>query len=321
MRKGTIIAAVGAACLLAACSGGSGDGDTNETSSPEPEAITFADMVDRFGPKDGETMQIEFSDELRIAELAAEDPAWEELTAFGAAGIWEQIEPDARETLGIDLAAAEALFSVGGMPSSLLLMQGGQDEELIVETASESGWSGTETLTLDGDDVYADNLRSHANQLRPLGDSVLVGARTADVARLDAGGETLADDPHLAQLAECVGDAVAVRIVDAGYIGPGFKGTDSVNGAFAVGVLADEGMQSVVCALSDDAPALERAVVDAVKNGDREGYSSQPWAELLTVAETSVDGELLRVVLGHVQGTDPGLLLKDAEQPGPPGFV
>lgn len=321
MRKGTIIAALGAACLLAACGGGSGEGDTSETPSSEPEAITFADMMDRFGAEDGETMQIEFSDELRIAELAAEDPAWEELITFGAAGIWEQIGPDARDTLGIDLLGAEALFSVGGMPSSLLLMQGGQDEDLIVETASENGWSGTGTLTLDSDDVYADNLRSHANQLRPLEDSVLVGARTADMERLDAGGETLADDPHLAQLAECVGDAVAVRIVDAAYIGPGFQGTESANGAFAVGVLTDEGTQSVVCAISDDAPALEGAVVDAVKNGDREGYSSQPWADFLTVTETVVEGDLLRVVLGHVQGTDPGLLLKDAQQPGPPGFM
>ncbi|GAA1982023.1 hypothetical protein GCM10009718_18950 [Isoptericola halotolerans] len=288
---------------LAACSGGaSGDGP-------------LADALGRVGAGDDVPELIAFSDPGALGELATEH--WQ--TSLAGAPDIGQHTRELSEQLEVDLLEADSLLTVGYPTGALTLVSGGHDGAAVRDASTAAGWTGDEVLTheLDLTDRQSGvaGIAIVAPQLRVTEDSVALGGTSADLLVVDASGDSLADDPTIAALSGCLGDATAA-VLEPTAATP-----------IAVGVLGGpaedpgSGGQSVVCVHGDDPQALGDHYLEAFASG-RLPTTGSPYTEYFENPALSVEGDTAQVLLDHTDEVPPGVILSvHARQdlPVPPG--
>ena len=280
------------------------------------DGSTLTELLSRTEQMPVSRLRIEYINQARMRELADINERW---------GVYrDQIvgkpgsDPEAvRRTTGIDLPAADRLYYVGYagvFGENIELIEGGQDTGAIATVAEVGGWfrdGNTFGAPSDSPGLEAGAFEwmvlGDASVLRGEEDSYMEGIRFADSGESVSNGSSFGDDEGMMKLAECVGDAVMVTILDVDVLGPRFQGTDKASGQIAVGLLADEdgGSQTVVCAHSDDAEQLGQDILAGVDTGVRREDPVENWSDYISSAEVDVDGDLVLAVLTTADGVAP----------------
>ncbi len=267
-----------AGVTIAACSSddGPGGGDTPLLQALSrvavPDAVNF----------------IEFGDLNRIDEASGGtfQGIWGNLDGMGTSSVFNY-RTQLPDVLGVDVTAADTSIVVGLPPTAITLVQGGQDEDVIVSTSTGSGWSGDDILATEASP--AEPISLAAPQVRPLGSDVTFGGPGADLMMVDPDdAETLDADPLVGSLASCVGDVIAATFV-----------VDDPQ-PVVVGVRPDtddaDVPVSIVCAAADDADSAEQLaqrMIDDINDGVSLSQGNRPFADLFSVVGHDViDGDV-----------------------------
>lgn len=119
---------------------------------------------------------------------------------------------------GIKLFDENYAISAGSPPASLMLIAGGQDTSLVTGRLVKEGWKKDADGTLAGPAPAAaggstGQYAQFMKQVRVANSDLLAGGSTADLSQLGSPpGKTLAADPGISALADCLGNVVAATI-------------------------------------------------------------------------------------------------------------
>jgi hypothetical protein len=175
----------------------------------------------------GNRSQITYDNTAELVRLAGSDPASTKgfalLRGLGVPAIASTgyvLPGDA----GFNLYAEDYSISAGTLPRTLSLMAGGQNGSQITSHLTSLGWKrsggklvGPPPLAANSD---ATQLAEMASQVLPAGSDVVFGSAGADLSQIGSPqGATLASDPGISALAQCLGNVVAAELISGGYLG------------------------------------------------------------------------------------------------------
>lgn len=285
-------ALVSVCCLaLTAC------GDTAGSASAPLDASTLVLALSRVAATEDTRASVTFDDTATLVELAGTEPGPDQdghgdLRGHGAASL-ANVAPVIAERPGISLVEADFSVSAGMPPRVVGLVAGGQDTARISEGLADLGWTRDErTLTAPGlgelDDAQLATLTLHLAKARAEGSDLVYGGAGANLAHAgEPSGPTLADDPRITALSDCLGDVVAATVATPRLGGP-LQPT-----AVAVGVrtpAANTDTPHAVACLSWSSAAEAERYRTLLDRALREGSSiatGQPWTTLLADATTA----------------------------------
>lgn len=310
----SVAVVTGAALLLTSCGTDEGNGMTNGTDTTDGSTLT--ELLSRTEQLPVSRLRIEYINQARMRELADTNEWWSvyQEQIVGKPGSYPE---NVYRTTGIDLLAADRLYYVGYagvFGENIELIEGGQDTDAIATVAEVGGWfRDGDTFGAPADSpgfeagAFEWMILGDASVLRGEEDSYMEGVRFADSGESTTSGSSFGGDEELMKLAECVGDAVMVTILDVDVLGLAFRGTDRARGQIAVGLLADEvgEARTVVCAHSDDADQLGEDIQAGIDAGVRREDPVENWSDYITSADIEVDGRLVRAVLTPADGAAP----------------
>jgi hypothetical protein len=280
------VALITLVCAVAGCSGGSGG------SGLEMALSHVADTANT-------RSQILYDDTAELVQLVGRNPG--SATGFGALRGWGASLLSTMAYLlpgdtGINLFNESYAVSAGSPPDTLSLLDGGQSASLVTSRMTRLGWKRSGARLIGPPSLTADPTVSqyaqYMPQVLPSGSDVVVGSSAADLGQIGTpSGPTLAADPRISGLAQCLGNVVAAGIFSGGDLGGGKPA------AVAVGVSQPASStavpHAVVCvAWSSQAEAanyaaeLRQALSSGVSPETDERYS----AVLLHPSVTSVGG-------------------------------
>lgn len=277
-----------AAVTLLACSSddSSGAGDT-----------TLKQALNRIEATGATSVSVEFGDAERIREASGGSfqGVWGALDGWGSSAVFQHRQqlPD---VLGIEPETAETYITVGQPPESVMLLQGGQDEDTVVSASTASGWAGDHTLTMEMNP--AQPISISVPHVRPLGEDVVVGSMSADLDVVDpeTDATTLAESPVVGELADCLGDVLAAYVVvsDAYPVALGVRPAED----------DPDPPVSTMCVLTpsvSDGERLADEIPSTVAEGEVPSQPGRPYTEFFTAAEAEIlDGEhIVQVELTH----------------------
>ncbi len=198
---------------------------------------------------------------------------------------------------GINLLHEDYAITAGNPPQSVALLHGGQDASQVTSHLTKLGWkqaSGTLTgpSSPAGGGEAAAEYMLQLHKVRPDGTDVAFGGSRADLGNIGSpSGSTLAGDPVVGALANCLGDVVAAQFSVGGDLG----GRNPV--ALALGIRTPASNtatpQAVVCVAWPSQAAAAQYAADARKalSSGQSATMKQPYSALLThTSVTSVGG-------------------------------
>jgi hypothetical protein len=272
---------------IAGCSGGSGGG-----SGLDAALARVADTANN-------RTQISYDDTSELVKLAGTNPVATKgfalLRGTGAPTIAEGAYLTPQEA-GINLYGENYAVTVGSPDEALTLLDGGQSASQVTSHLTKLGWkrSGDKLLApskgTGGPDGKVE--AEIYGQVQPSGADLLVGSSHADLSQIGSpSGQTLAGDPKVSALANCLGNVVAAEMFSGYYLGG--KGPT----ALAVGVVEPASNtatpQAVVC-VSWSTPAQAAKYATDVKKALTSGLSpvaDKRYSTMLTLGTvTSVGG-------------------------------
>lgn len=307
-----------AAATLTACSDGSGlAGDPTEVTG-------FEEALSRIAATDATRTAVSYDDTATLVEVAGATSydGYGYLRGLGAPAL-AAYSTILAEQASVDLAAADFTISAGEPPGTVGLVAGGQDADAATSGLTAVGYeeAGDHLVApaLAESDPSWGALSLAMAQVRLTGSDAVYGYQDSDLADgVDPSEPTLADDPLIAALANCLGDVVAAQISTADI---GAKPT-----AVAVGVRIpdgpDETAQATVCVSWADEGAADRYaenLPDAL-SADSPG-TGQPYADLLTETKvTNLGGDAHVVSLTAATPDSPFLIFQMLARVDLPGL-
>jgi hypothetical protein len=213
-------ALVGLALSAAGCSSSSGGSGSDTGTGLQAALSRIADTASN-------RSQITYDDTAELVALAGSNPG----STKGFAGLrgWgvSAVVVDT-ETLpgnaGFNLFGEQYGISAGTPPATLSLMAGGQSAAQITSHLASLGWrrSGGRLVgpSLAAASSVAGPLALNMAQVLPAGADVVFGGSAANLSQIGSPhGATLASDPAISALAQCLGNVVAAGIFSGGYLG------------------------------------------------------------------------------------------------------
>jgi len=300
-----IITAVSMLC--AGCSGsgeGGGDdgGDDGGFGLSGTGGTSLRGALARVAATDTTRQYVEYGDIAVLSKLAHDGKRFLSLVGYG----FSPIAPVAQimaEDLHFDPAKMDGGLLAGQPPEWSGLLWGDYDlkavdgalrgRDIPAEADGEgTRWTSGEDKEINLSGPLAGIARtSELNDIHTAAGTFGYSSTKAGLAAVTApGDDTLADDPALSPLVDCLGD------VSAAILAPTVQGETT---AYAVGVRAnsDGAVTEVACLAPDgDAKGMRDHIADELKNGTAPS-TRQPWRELLpdASAELTEDDAVVRV--------------------------
>lgn len=213
MRAIPLFTLVTVIVALTGCSGGSGgSGNT----SLESALLRVADTAST-------RTQIYYDNTAELVRLAGKSPVsrkgFADLRGWGVptAGL-------AFTNPGFDLYSEDYGISAGAQPQSLSLMAGGQSSAQIDSHLTGLGWKRSGGRLVGPPPLKAGQdagvLALNMAQVQPAGSDLVFGGPRASLSQIGSPkGATLAGDPAIGALAQCLGNVVAAYLQSGGYPG------------------------------------------------------------------------------------------------------
>jgi len=315
-----IAIAIASLVVATACSGGGSDdnggagsrsggsGSARSSAASDTSASVLDKALGRFsGEAVGDSLQAEFGDASRLAELTAKQSAtWSGLQSTGSSAILEGY--DYASQLAIKLSAADYAVSVGQAPGVVTLVAGGQDASAVTSAAKSLGYSGGDVLSQDMN--VSKLITVGINQVEATGQDVVLAGSGADLGLVDAKGTTLADDDDIAALSDCLGDPAAAYLSDVD------------DHRVGLGVADDDGAAvSTICVKADDGSAAKTLAADVkqeLASGTVAGGTA--YTEMFTDSKVSVvAGDVVKATLTNADGTEANTVFTMLAQGDLPG--
>jgi len=207
---------------VTACSGGSSPGGGGSGGTGLESALS------RVADTASNRSQVTYDDTAALVRLAGTNPA----STKGFAGLRGSGVPSVAENfytvpggVGFDLFGEDYSISAGEPPQSVSLMAGGQSASQITSHLTGLGWKRSGGAgKLAGPPLAAGSsageLAIGAAQVQPTGSDVVFGYSGANLSLIGSPkGATLASDPIIGALAQCLGNVVAADLFSGGYLG------------------------------------------------------------------------------------------------------
>jgi hypothetical protein len=219
------------ACTLGGCSGASNSGATGGTGLD----AALSHVADTPATR----VQVSYDDTAELVKLSGNDPGstkgFAGLLGLGSGALVDLYASLASDT-GISLLREDYAVTAGNPPQALTLLHGGQDATLVTSRLTKLGWkqgsgmlTGPSSPAGDSQAAFLYALQLHV--VRAGGADVAFGGSGADLGNIGSPpGSTLAGDPLVSALADCLGDVVAAQV----FVGGDLGGRNPV--AVAVGV-------------------------------------------------------------------------------------
>lgn len=215
----TLIILVTLIAAVTGCSGGSPSGGSAGTG--------LESALSRVADTANTRSQITYDNTAVLVQLAGKSPAptkgFAELRGWGVPTVAEIAEmlPGGA---GFDLYGEDYGISAGSPPRTVSLMAGGQSAAQITSRLTSLGWKrsagklvGPPPLTASSG---AGTLALGAAQVLPTGSDAAFGGTAASLSQIGSPqGATLASDPSISALAQCLGNVVAASIFSGEYLG------------------------------------------------------------------------------------------------------
>lgn len=239
---------------------------------------------------------IEYGDLDRQRELASAAPARTRSLRGTGLGNLAQYTVTVKDGIGLDLLGMHEAIRVGEPPEWAGLVVGDYDVDAVNKHLADRG------VHRDGEDDGVTSWSSAAdNELRqdgpmagvvPLNEFTKVRTGGGSFAYApnkdldwvaDPGDDTLADDPALRDLADCLGDVLSAHITDVGpsklMVATGVRATSPTDAT------------EVICAEpgADRASQLQQRTLSELANGRT--TRRQPWTQVLPGAEVDIAGK------------------------------
>jgi hypothetical protein len=175
----------------------------------------------------GNRTNITYDNTAELVRLAGKNPVSK--NAFGQLRGWGV--PAVAQTMlelpagaGFDLFGEEYGISAGFAPKSVSLMAGGQSAAQITGHLTGLGWKNSGGLLVAPPPLKAGSkaglLALDAAHVQAAGSDVVFGAPEASLSQIGSPtGTTLASDPRISALAQCLGNVVAAGIYSGGNLG------------------------------------------------------------------------------------------------------
>jgi hypothetical protein len=293
-RAIAVISLVTLVVAVTGCSGGSSSGGSGGTG--------LESALSRVADTASTRSQITYDNTAELVHLAGKNPVstkgFAGLRGFGAPTVADLLPGD---DAGFDLFGEDYGISAGSPPQTLSLMAGGQSASQITSHLTSLGWKrsgsrlvGPSPLTASSD---AGLLAEDMAQVLPTGSDVVFGSSAASLSQIGSPqGATLASDPSISALAQCLGNVVAAGIFSGGYLG-GKKPA-----ALAVGVsqpASNTATPHAVVCVSWPSQAAAAGYAAELRQALSSGVSSAedvPYATLLTHATVTTVGGSQHVV-------------------------
>jgi hypothetical protein len=232
---------------------------------------------------------------------------------------------EAIDTLGFNPLAATSAVTVGNPPHSVTVVYGSFDTSAIGKRLSASGFkqhgsADGGTLWAIGDDDKTDPQNPTGDPLLNVidvaGNRIVFGGSTAEVEQIAASGaNSLARNPTLAVLSDCLGSA------KAGLIGPESFSSSQDSTYLGIGLDVDsvQNPGEVLCvtaANSSAASGIAANWTQQIEHGRSERVN-EPWSELLTDPQATVMSGpppiVVRLTARAASGAHLGVLLEEYE--------
>lgn len=272
----------------AGCSGGGGSGGTGLQSALSRVADTASNRS-----------EVTYDDTAALVQLAGTSPTstkgFAELRGWGVPAVAEQVYA-LPGNAGFNLLGEDYSISAGNPPQSVSLMAGGQSASQLTSHLTGLGWKqragklvGPAPLTASSS---AGTLAIDAAQVQATGSDVVFGTSAANLSMIGSPkGTTLASDPIISTLAQCLGNVVAADLFSGGYLG-GQKPA-----GLAVGIskpASNTATPHAVVCVSWSSQAAASAYASQVRQALSSGTSlpqDEPYSDFLThPAVTTVGG-------------------------------
>jgi hypothetical protein len=299
---GRVIAVISLVTLIVAvtgCSGGSSSGVPGGSGGTGLESA-----LSRVADTASTRSQVTYDNTAELVHLAGKNPAPTKGFA-GLRGLGASTVADTADLLpgdaGFDLFGEDYGISAGSPSQTLSLMAGGQSASQITSHLTSLGWKrsgirlvGPSPLTASSD---AGLLAEDMAQVLPTGSDVVFGRSAASLSQIGSPqGATLASDPGISALAQCLGNVVAAGIFSGGYLG------GKQPAALAVGVsqpASNTAAPHAVVCVSWPSQAAAAGYAAELRQALSTGVSpteNVPYATLLTHATVTTVGGSQHVV-------------------------
>ncbi|GAA2609472.1 hypothetical protein GCM10010399_45370 [Dactylosporangium fulvum] len=284
--RAVVVAALGLS--LTACSSSPSAPQAGSSTGAPPAAssaagTTLVTALGRIAATEYSRRHVRFSDNDAIRKIGN---MWEEMAGYGSQDL---VMLELQGEFGLRNGQARYAVTAGESPGRLVVLAGGQDASKIRSALTAKGW------TADGDRLVAPKQSADAEvigaksllpQVRLAGDEMLVGSDTAPLTDVVTDpGKSLAADPAVRSLADCLGDVVLAELA----------------GPVAVGVprpSAGGKIRAVVCSSWDSdasATAAAQRQRTAYSSGRSRSAPDTPYAELFRDVDVTATGRMVRV--------------------------
>jgi hypothetical protein len=280
--------------LVAGCSSGAGTAPGN--SSLDGALAHVADTANN-------RTSVDFDDTAELYRLTGQNPDFAKgfavLIGLGASSVAQYAETLPAET-GIDLSKESFAITAGSPPTTLTLIDGGQDASLISSRMTRLGWksdgpalAAPAPAAASGNGTYFALLMA---TVRVSQADATFGGTGADLTQIGSPtGPTLASDPQVSTLASCLGPVVAASFEaspPAGGTGPA---------ALAVGVRTPANgtaaPRAVACSVwPTEAAAGQYAAKLRSALSTGKSRTGEPYAALLTQPSVTAIGGAQHIV-------------------------
>lgn len=212
------LAVVAAGALVSACSsGGSGAGS----------GLTAA--LSRIADTSNTRSSIDYDNTAALVALAGKrisGKGYATLTGSGAA-ILQSAIPELQSQAAINMFDEQYSISAGQPPSVLGVLAGGQNSAQVTKGLTKQGWKkqGNQLvmLALNLENQLDSATGGQLARVQPSGSDVIYGMAQANLSQAGSpSGTTLAQDPLISAVANCLGNVVAAEITGK-YSGPAQK--------------------------------------------------------------------------------------------------
>jgi hypothetical protein len=282
------VAAAGAlGALVCACGSGGSGGGTGLTAA-----------LSRVADTSNTRSQIYYDDTAALVELAGKRLAgtgYAPLRGLGAGGLQSAI-PELQSQADINVFDEQYAISTGTPPAVVGVLAGGQNAAQVTKDLTKQGWkrhgSQLVMLPLNLSNSLAGATAGTIARVQPSGSDVIYGMQAASLSQAGSPpGKTLAQNPLISALANCLGHVVAAGIF-SNYTGPPQKPA-----AVAVGVTSPASNASVphavACVAWPSSGAASRYAANLRKalSGGSSLTLNERWSALLSHASvTSIGG-------------------------------
>ncbi|HVV19630.1 MAG TPA: hypothetical protein VHF06_09360 [Pseudonocardiaceae bacterium] len=216
-----LFTAAGAAVLvlsLAACDSSPVTGPDGSVRAPTALVLALSRVADDAGAR----TEIYYDDTSALVRLAGT-----RVTAQGfgmlrgtGAGQLQEISQVITDQPGIRLDKADFTILAGSPPREVGLVAGGQQDATITGNLTKAGWRqkgntlvGPSPTSAGGDPNVMPLLALSMAKVRADGADLVYGESDADLDLIGGSGPTLATDPLIGAVANCLGDVVAAEIM------------------------------------------------------------------------------------------------------------